>query len=53
MGKVKPFIEFQINLPHVPMSADTSHNKYISLRRKVIFWTIFLAKEKTGFENKT
>ena len=30
--RLKPFIEFQINITHVLMSLDTSHNKYISLR---------------------
>ena len=42
MGKVKPFIEFQINTPHVLMSIDTSHNKYILLQHgnilSICFW---------------
>ena len=31
MGKVKTSSEFEINIPHVLMSVDKSHNKYISL----------------------
>ena len=42
MGKVKPFIEFQIKTPHVLMSMDTSQNKYILLQHgnilSICFW---------------
>ena len=38
----KPFIEFEINIPHVLMSIDTSHNKYIFLPHgnilNIYFW---------------
>ena len=39
---LKPFIEFQINIPHALMSIDTPRNKYISLRQgnilNIYFW---------------
>ena len=42
MGRLKPSIEFQINIPHVLISEDTSHNKYILLRQgntlNIYFW---------------
>ena len=40
--RLKPFIKFQINIPHVIMNEDTSHNKYILLRQgnilNIYFW---------------